>query len=142
MILVDTSVVSETMRRTPDGKVVAWLDAQAGETLHLSTVSVAELLLGVAVLPDGQRKSELDRSLRERALPLFGTRLLAFDTSAVQAFADIVGRARKAGFTIGMADGQIAATAAVHGLIVATRDVAPFVAAGLRVVNPWEPPVA
>ncbi|GGF31356.1 plasmid stability protein StbB [Aliidongia dinghuensis] len=138
MILVDTNVVSETMRRMPDPRVVTWLDAQRREMLHLSTISLAELLLGIAVLPDGQRKRDLERALRERAVPLFGERLLGFDEAAAIAFADIVGRTRRAGFTIGMADGQIAATAAARGLIVATRDTGPFVAAGLPVINPWE----
>jgi predicted nucleic acid-binding protein len=137
MILIDTNVVSETMRRTPDARVVAWLDAQMAETLHLSAVSLAELLLGIAVLPDGRRKLDLGLSLGAQAAAFFGPRVLAFDAAAAGAFAEIVSRTRTAGFTIGMADGQIAATAAAHGLIVATRDAQPFEAAGLAVINPW-----
>src|SRR5579862_4090771 len=63
MILLDTNVVSETMRRSPDRTVVAWLDAQAAETLHLSAVSLVELLFGIASLPDGRRKVELGLAL-------------------------------------------------------------------------------
>jgi predicted nucleic acid-binding protein len=138
MILVDTNVVSETMRRSPDPKVVAWLDAQAAETLHLSAVSLAELLLGIAVMPDGRRKAELELSLGGQALALFGPRLLAFDEATATAYASVIAQARAAGRPIGMADGQIAATAMSHGLIVATRDTAPFEAGGLKVTNPWK----
>jgi predicted nucleic acid-binding protein len=137
MILVDTNVVSEMMRQTPDANVVAWLDAQAAETLYLSAVSLAELLLGIAVLPDSRRKVELGLSLGRQAAALFGARVLAFDEAAATAFAAAVSRARAAGRSIGMADGQIAATAAAHRLMVATRDTTPFEAAGLTVINPW-----
>jgi hypothetical protein len=138
MILVDTNVVSETMRLSPDPKVVAWLDAQASETLHLSAVSLAELLLGIAVMPDGKRKAELGLSFGGQALALFGQRVLAFDKVAAMAYASVISRARAAGRPIGMADGQIAAVAMAHGLIVATRDTVPFEAAGLTVINPWK----
>lgn len=139
MILLDTNVVSETMRATPEPRVVAWLDAQLAETLHLSAVSLAELLLGIAVLPDGKRKVQLAVDLTTRAAALFGERVLPFDAGAASMYADIVSRARAAGRAIGIADGQIAGIAAARGLIVATRDVGPFEAAGVSVVNPWSP---
>jgi toxin FitB len=137
MILLDTNVVSEMMRVAPDPGVVDWLDAQLAETLHLSAVSLAELLLGIAVLPDGRRKSELSLSLGTQAAALFGPRVLGFDETAAGAFAIIVSRAHASGFSIGTADAQIAAIAATHRLVVATRDTAPFAAAGLTVINPW-----
>jgi toxin FitB len=139
MILVDTNVVSETMRPTPDPAVIAWLDAQAAESLYLSSVSLAELLLGIAVLPDGRRKIELGSSLLSNAVILFGDRLLPFDVPAAQAYATLVSAARSAGHAIGVADGQIAAIATAKGLAVATRDIGPFEAAGLSVINPWAP---
>ena len=137
MILLDTNVISETMRAVPEPRVIAWLDAQAAETLYLSTISLAELLLGIAVLPDGRRKTQLELGLEDKAAALFGPRLLPFDTAAARAYADIISRARTAGRAIGVAGGQIAAIAAAGGLIVATRDTAPFEAAGVRVINPW-----
>jgi predicted nucleic acid-binding protein len=137
MILVETNVVSETMRRLPDVKVVAWLNSQASATLHLSAISLAELVLGIAVMPNGRRKTELGLALGERALGLFDERVLAFDEAAASAYASVISRARALGRPIGMADGQIAAIAITHGLTVATRDTAPFEAAGLPVINPW-----
>lgn len=137
MILVDTNIVSETMRAAPDPGVVAWLDAQAAETLYFSTVSLAKLLLGVALLAGGRRKTELALSLGSQAATLFGERVLTFDVAAARAYAEIVARARAGGRTIGFADGQIAAIAATHALAVASRDTAPFEAAGLTTINPW-----
>ncbi len=136
MILLDTNVVSETMRSAPDARVVAWLDAQAAETVYLSAVSLAELRLGVAILPDGRRKTELGLRL-DAAVDLFGPRILPFDKAAAEVFAGVVSRARTSGLAIGQADGQIAATAITHGLIVATRDRGPFETAGVGLIDPW-----
>lgn len=140
MILLDTNVVSETMRDAPEPKVIDWLDAQAAETLFFSTVSLAELLFGIAVLPEGRRKVKLALALAEQAALLFGERVLPFDVAAAKAYATITSKARQAGRAIGVADGQIAAIAAAHGLAVATRDTAPFEAAGIRLLDPWATP--
>lgn len=137
MILLDTNVVSETMRKAPEPNVVAWLDAQAAETLFLSTISLAELLFGIAVLPSGRRKATLQNAMIENTAALFGDRLLSFDVAAAGTYAEIMGTTRRAGRAIGVADGQIAAIAAAHRLTIATRDAAPFEAAGVPVVNPW-----
>lgn len=138
MIILDTNVVSEPMK--PDGHrgVQAWLDDQIAETLYLTSISLSELLLGVEVLPDGKRKVGLAAALSDLLSTLFGARVLPFDQQAATMYAGRVSRARAAGRTISMADGQIAAIAAVHGFTVATRDTAPFAAAGVPVVNPWE----
>lgn len=130
------AIKSETMRAAPEPRVIDWLDAQIAETLYLSTVSLGELLLGIAVLPDRRRKTQLELGLVDRTA-LFGPLVLAFDIAAVRAYADIVSRARAAGHAIGVADGQIVATATAGGLAVATRDTAPFEAAGVAVMNPW-----
>ncbi|SFV11625.1 hypothetical protein SAMN02799631_05317 [Methylobacterium sp. 174MFSha1.1] len=140
MILLDTNVVSEPLRPTPDPRVLAWIDAQAIETLCLSAITVAELRFGIAALPPGKRRDTLRRRLEAEVLPLFESRVLAFDLDAAQAYADLMVRARQAGRGIGMADGCIAATAAAHGLMVATRDTSSFEAAGLRTVDPWAMP--
>ena len=137
MILVDTNIVSETMRATPERKVVDWVDAQAIETLYLSAVSLAELLLGIAALPEGRRKVGLSKALTEQTALLFGERILAFNGAAAHAYAQLVTRASRTGRPIGWADAQIAATATIHNFAVATRDTAPFTAAGLPVIDPW-----
>ena len=137
MILLDTNVVSEPLRPRPEARVIEWIDAQALETLYLSAVTVAELRAGVALLPPGKRRDALHDSLEKRVLPLFLGRVVPFDMSCTFAFADLTARARAAGQAVGTADGYIAASAAANGYTVATRDTAPFLAAGLSVINPW-----
>lgn len=137
MILLDTNVVSEPLKLTVDAGVLDWIDAQIIESLYLSTISLAELRFGIAVLPPGKRRDTLHASLEQRILPLFIGRILPFDAASAEAYAMLRARARVNGKAIAPADGYIAATATVHGLIVATRDTSPFEAAGLRVINPW-----
>lgn len=137
MIVLDTNVVSESMRPEPHPTAKAWLDAQAAETLYLSSVTVAELLFGIRMLPSGRRKNMLAETL-EGLLALFGERILAFETEAARHYAQLAAAARATGTGFPTPDGYIAAIAAAHGFIVATRDVSPFQAAGLNVVNPWE----
>jgi len=138
MILLDTNVVSEPLRPTPDARVIAWIDAQPLETLFLSAITVAELRAGVALLPAGRRRSGLQESLETRVLPLFAGRVLPFDLVCTQAYAALMGQARASGLAIASADGYIAAIAATNGLAVATRDTGPFEAAGIAVINPWQ----
>ena len=138
MILLDTNVVSEPLRSGPAAIVVAWINAQPLGTLYLSAVTVAELRVGIAQLPDGKRKTGLHEDLELRLLPLFADRVLAFDLACSRAYAERVSAARKVGRAIAGADAYIAATAATYGFAVATRDAAPFEAAGLQVINPWQ----
>jgi predicted nucleic acid-binding protein len=137
MILLDTNVISEAMKPGGDAGVLAWLDAQAIETLHLSAISLAELSFGIAALAEGRRRQMLREALDRRLLPVFGSRILSFAAADAEAYGALRAGARAAGAAIGTADGYIAAIAARHGLTVATRDTGPFEAAGVRVVNPW-----
>ncbi|MGE3875408.1 MAG: type II toxin-antitoxin system VapC family toxin [Parvibaculaceae bacterium] len=138
MIILDTNVISEPMKARANPRVLAWLDRQVPETLYLTAISLAELLVGIALLPRGKRKTGLDAELSEVVLRLFGARVLAFDETAAKAYALLIARARAAGHTLAVVDGQIAAIAAVHEFAVATRDTTPFAAAGVSVINPWE----
>lgn len=138
MILLDTNVISEPLRRDPESRVVEWIDAQPLETLYLSAITVAELRTGMALLPAGKRRASLQENLEERVLPLFVGRVLSFDLACTQAYADSMARARKAGLSIAAADGYIAAIAAANGFAVATRDTSPFEAVGTTVINPWQ----
>jgi toxin FitB len=138
MIILDTNVVSEPMRIQGNPIVTAWLDRQAADTLYLTATSLSELLVGIEMLPAGKRKAGLGEALSQLIGTLFGPRILAFDGPAAVAFATLVSRVRASGSAISIGDGQIAAIAAVHGFTVATRDTAPFVSAGVPVINPWE----
>ncbi len=136
MILLDTNVISEAMKSEPAPQVHAWLDAQAADTLYLSSVTAAELMFGVGALPAGRRKDLLAAQV-DVVLELFAGRILPFDVGAAGHYADLAVRARAAGKSFPRPDGYIAAIAASHGFAVASRDVGPFAAAGLEVINPW-----
>jgi toxin FitB len=138
MIVLDTNVVSEPMK--PDGSksVLDWLDRQATQTLYLTTPSLAELLVGIQVLPAGRRKAGLAAALTQLMAVLFDARILPFDRDAAEMYATLVGRARKAGCAMSVAEAQIGAIAVAHGFTVATRDTVPFTAAGVPVINPWD----
>lgn len=138
MIILDTNVISEPMKPNGNPAVITWLDRQLAETLYLTATSFSELLVGIEILPDGKRKQELSIALKELIIKLFGPRILPFDQQAAIAYAPLIGRAKLKGQSISVADGQIAAIASVHGFTIATRDVAPFVAAGVPIINPWE----
>lgn len=140
MILLDTNVVSEPLRRTPADRVITWIDEQPLETLYLSAITVAELRAGVALLPSGKRRSRLHDGLEKQLLPLFAGRVLDFDLACTPAYAELIANARTAGLAIAAADGFIAAIAATHHFAVATRDASPFRAAGIATINPWEEP--
>ena len=137
MILLDTHVISEPLRREPEPGLIEWIDAQALETLYLSAITVAELRSGIALLPAGKRRTILLESLERRVLPLFTGRVLPFDLPCTQTYAELIAKAQKAGLAIAAAEGFIAATAVANGLAVATRDTGPFEAAGVEVINPW-----
>ena len=137
MILVDTNVVSEPLKASGDPRVVDRLDRQPAETLFISTISVSQILFGVAALPPGKRRTRLAEALENEILRLFASRILSFDLEAARAYASLMSGARARGLSISVVDGQIAAIAKANGFSVATRDESPFRAASLNVVNPW-----
>jgi hypothetical protein len=137
VIVLDTNVVSEPLRRRPDKAVVDWLDGQDAEALYLTTVTVAELLVGLEALPKGRRRTALQHAVREGLLPRFHGRILPFDQRAAEAFALIDLGARAAGNTISFADAAIAAVAASKGFIVATRNARDFRGTQVKLLDPW-----
>jgi len=137
MIVLDTDVLSEPLKLRPDPKVLAWLDAQAAETLYMSTISYAELRFGVLKMPDGKRRNDLAAQI-ERAMELFKDRMLEFNVKAAEQLAQIGARCKEIGKPATAPDAYIAAIAAANGFSVATRNVDHFKHTGVRVINPWE----
>ncbi len=136
MIVLDTNVVSEAMKPEPQPAVRAWLNNQASETLYLSSVTVAELLFGIGALPPGKRKNMLGQTL-DGLMKVFRGRVLPFDIDAARCYAKLAVSARVGGRGFPTPDGYIAAIAHSRGFIVASRDTAPYEAAGVEVINPW-----
>lgn len=138
MILLDTNVISEPMRPEPDPRVLTWLDSQHPSSLHLSTITAAELLAGVAKLPVGRKRAAVARAVTQIIETDFHGRVLPFDTRAAVAYAAIREERARRGRPIGMADAMIAATARDRHLSVATRNLKDFEGAGVDLINPWD----
>jgi predicted nucleic acid-binding protein len=136
MILLDTNVISEAIKPQPDPNVSAWLDAQAAETLYLSTVTLAEMQFGIGALPVGKRKAMLTEAL-DGVVELFAGRILTFDVNAARKYGELAVKARAAGKGFPTPDGYIAAIAAARGFTIASRDASAFLAAGIDVIDPW-----
>ena len=137
MIVLDTNVVSEAMKPEPHLAVLAWMNNQVAETLYLSSVTLAELLFGIGALPAGKRKDMLAQAV-DGLMGLFRNRVLPFDTDAARRYAELAVAARAAGRGFPTPDGYIAAITVSRGFIVASRDTAPYEAAGIIVINPWD----
>jgi len=137
VIVLDTNVLSETMKPSPESSVIDWLDRRESSTLYLTTVTVAEIGFGLRVLPAGRRRRALEDRFERFLTAGFAHRVLGFDFSAARLYPEVMGRRRKIGRAMGIADGQIASIARAHGFAVATRNVRDFADCGLDVLNPF-----
>ncbi len=138
MIVLDTNIISELMKPVPHIGMRQWVNAQALENLYLTSVSWYELLCGLELMPSGKRRDGLGQTLNALRNEIFADRMLSFDEKSASGLSKLMARARCDGIAISLGDGEIAAIALQHGFAVATRDVAPFEAAGLKVINPWQ----
>ncbi|WP_349607437.1 type II toxin-antitoxin system VapC family toxin [Cupriavidus sp. DF5525] len=137
MIVLDTKVLSELMRGQPKPAVVDWLDRQAQDSLVITAVTVAELLYGIARLPDGRRKTGLQEAALQMLDQEFEDRVLPFDEDAAVHYAALVAQRERAGCPISMADAQIAAICRHHAAALATRNTKDFEGVGIVLANPW-----
>ncbi len=137
MIVFDTNVISEFMKDNPNQMVLDWFDAQSTDDLFVTTVTEAEILTGIALLPDGRRKNNLLEFADNIFTSLFIGRVLVFDSNAANIYAEIFAQRYAAGRPISQADCQIAAIARSHGAAVATRNVADFEGIDVELINPW-----
>ena len=135
MILVDTNVLSELTKPSPEARVVGWLEVNE-PALAVPTITLAELRYGIARLPRGRRRSSLLR-FWQTTCDQFRGRIFSFDQRAAEQYGDVAAAAEQAGRPLNVQDGQIAAIALVHGMHVATRNVSDFDATGVAIVNPW-----
>lgn len=137
MIVLDTNVVSEFLRSSPEKQVEAWLSVQDGAMVYFTAVGEAELRHGVAILPAGRRCALILDAIEGMLEEDFRDRILPFDSNAACAYAVIAAERRAAGRPISQFDCQIAAIARAHGAAVATRNTADFEGCGIEVINPW-----
>ena len=137
MIVLDTNVLSELMRRRPAARVVRWVDDQDAGALAITAVTVAELLYGVARLAAGARKATLAAAVDALVREDFSGRVLPFDVVAAARYAELIAGRERDGRPISVSDGQIAAICRCHGAALATRNVRDFDATGIAVLDPW-----
>jgi toxin FitB len=137
VIVLDTNVISEVFRPSPDAKVVAWLESLTGE-VSITAITLAELLAGVRRLPDGRRRLALAARIDAALQPYRrSSAVLAFDEEAAGYYADIFAARERAGLPISMADAQIAAICRSNDAVCATRNTKDFVGTGVELVDPW-----
>jgi toxin FitB len=137
LIVVDTNVISELTRKAPAPDVVSWLDSLTGDDVATTAITAAEILYGVARLPDGRRKNELSAAVHGLLSDDFQGRVLSFDEPAASRYAEIVSHRERLGRAIGVADAQIAAICRSIGAALATRNTDDFEETGIELINPW-----
>jgi predicted nucleic acid-binding protein len=137
MIVVDTNVVSEVMKPVADRQVATWLQRQPVDRIHITAITKAELLYGLALMPDGKRKKALAQTIQIFFAERVTNPILGFTDRDALPYAKISARRRKLGRPVKELDGQIAAIALSHGFAVATRNIRDFEHCGVEVINPW-----
>ena len=136
--LLDTAVVSELIRKSPSVPVLKWIDGQDEASLYLSVLTIGEIEKGIAGLPASARRNRLQSWVRRDLIERFGGRLLPIDARTATRWGTIAGESEKRGRPLPVIDCLIAATALVHGLTVATRNIGDFERCGATCVNPWD----
>ena len=134
--LLDTNVLSELTRITPDSRVAAWLDAVAEEELHVSVLTLGEIRKGIELMPPGRRRDQFERWLGTVLQSWFAGRVLSVDPPIAERWGTLTAKAKLGGTPIAVIDGLLAATAAQHSLTVVTRNTKHFDGAGVSLLNP------
>lgn len=138
MIVLDTNVLSALMRRTPETPVVAWLDRQPAESVWVTSITLFEARLGLALLPSGRRRQALESAFARLLEEDLQNRVLDFDGAAATEAASLAAERQKAGRPVDMRDTQIAGIALARRATLATRNVRHFADLKVPVVDPWE----
>jgi predicted nucleic acid-binding protein len=136
--LLDTNVVSEWVRPQPDRNVISWLAEVDEDRVFISVISFAEIRRGVEMLPAGRRRERLAAWLAEELPARFEERILDINPQVAETWGVLMARGQKVGLTLGAMDAFVAATAEVHGLTLATRNVKDFRRLAVSLFDPWQ----
>lgn len=137
MIVLDTNVLSELLRPEPEEKVMSWFRKQSRSMMFTTAITRGEMLFGIRLLPDGQRKDKLHAKISEIFSVSLVGRVLDYDSDAADAFANIAAGRRAVGQPVSQADLMIAGIARSRGAALATRNVRDFESCGIELINPW-----
>ena len=136
--LLDTNCISELVRARPEPRVTEWLQAADERMLHLSVLTLGEIRKGLAALPQGRRRTHLERWLEIDLLGRFSGRILRIDEAVADRWGWLAAEAKRNGTPLAIVDGLLAATAIHHNLTVVSRNVRDFASARAPVLNPWD----
>lgn len=138
MIILDTNIISELMKTSPDDHVIRWLDEQDPITLCITSVTIAEITYGLDALPAGKRREYLEEAFNQVIVEAFKHRVMSFDVAAAHIYGKLMGRRKTAGRPLSILDGQIAAIAKANQTGLATRNIRDFFDCELNLINPFE----
>jgi hypothetical protein len=136
--LLDTNVISEWTKPRPDRGVVGWLEGADESSLYLSVVALAEIRLGIELLPKGRKRDRLTRWLEVDLALRFEGRVIEIDQAIAAAWGQIVARGRALGAAPPILDAFLVATAIVHGMTLVTRNLRDVQRFGAAVLDPWQ----
>lgn len=137
MIVLDTNVISEVVKSSPNAAVMDWLKSQPQSSVFTTTICEAEILYGLALLPKGRRRTTLQSAVDGILREALREHILPFDSAAAAVYPELIVSRRAAGRPISQADAQIAAIVVAHGAALATRNATDFEQCRIRVINPW-----
>jgi hypothetical protein len=138
VFILDTNILSAMMRLRVEPRVAAWIVEQPAALLFTTALSQAEILSGLAVMPEGRRRLELEAAASAMFLEDFDGRVLPFDTKAAAAYAEVFAARRRSGRPAATFDLMIASVALSYGASLVTRDTGGFEGCGLTLINPWD----
>lgn len=138
MIILDTNVVSELMRSSPDSRVLHWFSSQSADDLHITAITMSEIFYGIELISTARRRETVRTAAEKMFETVFVDRILTFEDRAARAFSQIASSRRRQGKPMADFDAQIAAITRVHAATLATKNPYVFEGCGVRMVNPWE----
>jgi len=138
MIIFDTNVVSELLKPLPNNGVIEWIESLSRQMIFTTTITKAELMYGVSILPEGQKKLGKLNDLRDILDNDFNGKILSFDSDAADKFAEIAALRKASGKPISQFDAMIAAITKSRGARLATRNTRDFDGCAIEIINPWE----
>jgi tRNA(fMet)-specific endonuclease VapC len=135
--ILDTNVISELIAKQPNPKVVAWVNAQDPQRVHLTVITIGEIRKEVAKLPDSKRKFQVQQWLEGDLLSRFHGRILPITTDVMLRWGDVMGELEQRGVVLAAIDSLIAAIALEQNYALVTRNEVDFAATGVTIINPW-----
>lgn len=137
MIVLDTNVLSALMQQVPDGAVVGWLDGQPADSIWITSITLFEVRLGLALLPEGRRRRAVASAFARLVQEDMEDRVLDFDSAAANEAAELAAQRQRTGRPVDMRDTQIAGIVLARRASLATRNTRHFADVKVKVIDPW-----